>query len=455
MGYALVPVILARGAEWLAHALQIVLACVTVLAMAGLAQRLKFGSVEVAVAGILIVVIPPFLSMASTVMPDILSLALALTGIERLAAWKDEQRWHQGIAAGIALGLAPYARPHVALFLPLGALWLFDDFRLRRAVTKFRQHMKLWVPILIAALILFTVNFATRARESQDMLKMLVGPQNIPRNLISYLHYLAFPIPFAAVWLGIHWRRSKILVVFPAVLILVSYGVLVSRNLILGLEIIAVFCGFVALVDLIWSCFTSSDRLGRLLGLWVLMPLPTVIYAHLPLKYMLAVSPAIILLLIRTLQQTSPTRALLICGAVIVACSGFSLLLLKADADFAESGRRAVAELIAPRVAAGEKVWFSGQWGFYWYAQEAGAKVTRPDEPGPNPNELLVVGLMESGGLALKRFPNRELVDSRSYGSRYGRTMGYGAGLYSNGFGILPWRWNPSATNVYEVWRIH
>ena len=61
---------------------------------------------------------------------------------------------------------------------------------------------------------------------------------------------------------------------------------------------------------------------------------------------------------------------------------------------------------------------------------------------------------MEGGGVTRDRFPNRELIDSRRYDSPHGRTMGYGAGLYSNNFGDSPWVWNPQATNVYEVWRI-
>ena len=81
-------------------------------------------------------------------------------------------------------------------------------------------------------------------------------------------------------------------------------------------------------------------------------------------------------------------------------------------------------------MAAGEKVWYGGQWGFYWYAQEAGAQISKPGEPGPLPGDLLAVGLMEGGGATLNRFPNRELVDSRSYDSPHGRTMGFGAGLY-------------------------
>ena len=457
MGYVLLPVVIANGAEWMAHLLQIVLAWLAVWAMVRLALRLQFGRVQTAVAGVFLVVIPPFLSMASTAMPDILALALALIGIERVAAWKDERKLHQAIAAGMALGVAPYARPHAALFLPLAALWVLDDFGVRKAVAQLQGQLNLWTPVLIGALVLFAVNFLTRQRNAgYEPKNMLLGTEHIAPNLIAYFHYLSFPIPLAAVWLSVNWRRSKVLLVLPAVLIAVLYGTLTSSiHWLMGLQMAAVLCGIVAIVDLIWSNLVANDRVGVLLSLWVLMPLPAVIYLHLPIKYMLAVSPAIVLLLIRTLGTVSQTRRILGCGAVILGCLIYSLVLLRADADFAEYGRRASAELIAPRVAAGERVWFSGQWGLYWYAQRAGANVSKPGEPGPNPGELLVVGLMEGGDVALKRFPNRELVDLRSYASPHGRTMGYGAGLYSNAYGILPWRWNPSAANVYEVWRIH
>jgi hypothetical protein len=71
----------------------------------------------------------------------------------------------------------------------------------------------------------------------------------------------------------------------------------------------------------------------------------------------------------------------------------------------------------------------------------------------PYSGELLAGGLW--GDSARNRFPNRELIDSRSYDSPHGRTMGYGGGLYSNAFGDALWVWNPKATNNYELWRIH
>jgi hypothetical protein len=453
MGYLLVPVIMAGGAEWIAHLLQMALVCLIVFEMVRIALRLGFSNVQSAVAGLLLVAIPPFLSMASTAMPDILALALGLTGMERLLAWKYEQRWHQAVTAGVALGLAPYARPHFAMFLPLGALWLFDELDTREAVAQFRRQPRLWAPILIAIGILVAVNLLTRDwGPTFEARNLEIRPEKIPLNLSAYLVYLCFPIPFTAVWLAVYWRKMLMPIAFLAGAFLAISWILTSPwSLIRGWPIAAVLYGLVALVDTIDR---RTGHVGTLLSLWVLIPLPAIAYFHFPLKFMLAASPAIALIIIQTLAKLPPFTVSVVYGALVLGYAGFSCLLLEADADFAEYGRRAAAELIAPHVAVGEKVWYGGEWGFYWYAQEAGATVSKPSERGPNPGDLLAVGLMEGGGATLNRFPHRELVDSRKYDSPHGRTMGFGAGLYSNSYGIVPWTWKPSAENVYELWRI-
>jgi hypothetical protein len=457
MGYLLVPVILAGGAEWIAHLLQIFLACVAVVEMVRLAMRLGFDRIQASASGLMLVAIPPFLPMASTAMPDIAALTLGLTGIERLLAWKDGRRWHQAVIASLALGLAPFARPHMVLLMPLGALWLFNEFRIRKAVQQFRREAYLWTPLLAAACILITLGLVVRDHgprvESKDL---LVGLRYIPLNLPAYLLYLSFPIPFAAVWLATHWRKAPMLVALPAVPILILHFMLFpSKGLWEEWPLAAALYGLTALAYMLYQNVHVWDRLGLLLSLWLLIPLPVIIYVNLPIKYFVGVLPAVVLILVRLLSSLPRHRELLAYGVLVMLCTAYSCVVLRADADFAEYGRRAAAELIAPHVAAGEKVWYGGQWGFYWYANEAGARVSKPGEPGPNPGELLAVGLMERGDVTRDRFPNRELLDSRRYAAPHGRTMGYSAGLYANGFGLALWVWRPETTNDYELWRIH
>lgn len=457
MGYLLVPVILAGGAEWIAHLLQMLLACIAVLEMVRLALRVGFDRIQASAAGLMLVAIPPFLSMASTAMPDIAALTLGLTGIERLLAWKDERRWHQAAVASLALGLAPYARPHMVLLMPLGALWLFNEFRIRKALQQFRREFHAWTPLLVAACILIGVNLVTFDHSPKAESKnLLVGLSNISANLYGYLLYLCFPIPLAAVWLGTHWRKAPMLLLLPIVLVVVIQITLFpSKSILEEWPLIAALFGLSTLAYMLYQNVRAWDRLGLLLSLWLLIPVPAVLYVQLPIKYLLGVLPAIILILIRLLSSIPRARELSAYGMLVFSCSAYSCVLLRADADFAEYGRRAAAELIAPHVAAGEKVWYGGQWGFYWYAQEAGARVSKPGEPGPNPGELLAVGLLEGGNVTRSRFPNRELVDSRHYAAPHGRTMGYYGGLYSNRFGRALWVWSPETTNDYELWRIH
>ena len=456
MGYVLVPVILAGGAEWLAHLIQIVFVCWVVAGMVALTLRMGFSRSQAIAAGLLVVAIPPLLPMANTAMPDVLALALVLTGMERLLAWKEERSWQQGVLAGAMLGLAPYARPHVALFLPLGALWLFDELKIGIAIGQLRREIVLWAPIVIAAAVLVGVNYATRLRGTAAEAGIVaIDAGNIPINLIAYFHYFSFPIPLAIVWLLAHWRKVRVLLIPPLIPIVFAYFMVQGMTFVKELQVAAVLYGMVALADVICTSLAKRDRVGILLSLWLLMPLSTCIYLHLPLKYVVPVLPAVVLIVLRAIPTERWNRARLVYGLVMVVCASYSLILLRADADFADYSRRAAAELIAPRVKAGQKVWYGGEWGFYWYAEKAGAIVSNPEVSTPGPGDLLAVGLMEGGDVLLKQFPNRELVDSRSYDSPHGRTMGYDAGLYSNRYGLLPWRWNPRATNTYELWRIH
>lgn len=456
MGYLLVPVVLEGSAEWMAHTLQIPLGCIAVLAMVRLALRFGCNRLQAAMAGLMLVAIPPFLSMASTAMPDILALALGLTGFERLLAWKDEGRWRNAIIAGLGLGLAPCARPHLILFLAVSALWLLNELQLRSAMQQLRREAYLWTPILIAAGILIVFEQVTRDRSPASQAhEALLSWRQIPQNLYAYFLYLSFPLPFMAVWLATHWRKAPVLFVLPSILVLAYHFALHPSNGVMQeWPKTAMLFGLTAFAHMIYQSVRTWNRTSILLGLWMLIPLPITIYIHLPIKYLLIVLPAIILIVIRELSTLAKPRELSVYGTIVCVYAAFSSVLLRADADFAESSRRASAELIAPHVAAGEKVWFSGQWGLYWYAQKAGAKPYNPGESGPKQGELFAIGLAEGDWSALKHFPHRELVDARSYPSPHGRTVGSGGGLYTNYLGYSLWVWKPDVTDKYELWRI-
>jgi hypothetical protein len=448
MGYALVPTVLGGAREWIAHVTQLVFVWIAIVAMASLVLRFGWTRGYATAGALLLVAIPPFLPMASTAMPDILAATVGLVAMERLAVWKAEGKWRQGVAAAVALGFAGFARPHLALLLPLGAFFLLENANRREILTLIRQRLWLWTPVLAGALLLSAIIVATRERSVMlDPPSIATGLEHIRHNLASYLMYFAFPLPLAACWVANRWKSGprRLAVALSAA---VACWILRSTSTCLALV------GLCVLADLLFEAWQKRDHEGLFLSLWLLIPLPIVYYAHLPIKYVLPCIPALILICFRLSVPFSP-RIVRSAGIfLIVAGIGYSLLILRSDAEFANFGRDALDRLIRPQVAAGKKVWFGGQFSAYWYAPLAGAALSVPGGPQPQPGDLFVVGLYEGQATTLRRSPHRTLVESVSHTYRFGRTMGGGMGLYSNQVGDWLWGFGNSGWDRYELWRI-
>jgi uncharacterized membrane protein YhaH (DUF805 family) len=451
MGYVLVPTVLTGAHEWTAHLTQLVLVWIAVLAMASLVLRLGWDRRHAIAGALLLVVIVPFLPMASTAMPDILATAVALVAMERLAAWKAEQRWNQGAAAAIALGLAGFARSHLALLLPLAAFYLLDSAKPSEIWTQLRRKFWLWTPVVAGCVILAAIIAITREHNlALNPPAAFSGLQNIEPNLFSYLLYFVFPFPLGACWLANRLKQRQLRAVIILIMA-VAVGLAIHPRL-------ASFCAAVGLgmlIDLLFEAFKSAEPAELFPMFWILIPLPIVYYGHLPSKYLLPCMPAVILLCFRLVEGFSVRFSRAAAILCIVASAGYSLLILRSDAEFARFGRDAMYQLIQPHVAAGERVWFDGQFSAYWYAPLAGAVMTYPGGPQPKPGDLLVVGLNEGGDLfVLPRFPNRTLVQTVTHKYRFGRTWGAGKGLYTNRLGYWMWGFGDSPNDRYELWRI-
>jgi hypothetical protein len=218
-------------------------------------------------------------------------------------------------------------------------------------------------------------------------------------------------------------------------------------------NVLALIGGYV-LAALLWDAWKSRDREKIFLGLWLLIPLPVVYYGHLPIKYLLPCVPAVILICFR-LGSAMPATVARATGLVlIIAGIVYSVLILRSDAEFADFGRDALTALIRPHVQAGEKVWFPNQFSAYWYAPLAGAELIIPGVREPKRGDLFAVGSL--GALDLTdKFPNRSLVQAVTHEYRFGRTMGAGAGLYSNYLGNWLWTFRSGDDERYELWRLN
>jgi 4-amino-4-deoxy-L-arabinose transferase-like glycosyltransferase len=469
MGYVLVPTVLTGVHEWTAHLTQLVLVWIAVVAMTSLVLRFGWDRQHAIAGALLLVAIPPFLPMASTAMPDILATVLALVAMERLAAWKTEQKWSQGAVSAVALGLAGFARAHLALLLPLAAFYLLESADPKEFIAVLRRRFWLWIPVLAGAGLLVILIAAAREHDlALNPPPVLNGLVRIPYNLAAYLLYLVFPMPLFACWLANRLRSRSlpvaiILITAAAITWFVHPGRMLVRHGIAPIDSEGVLTtsvgllaavGFVMLTDLLYEALRKAEHTDLFLILWILIPLPIVYYAHLPSKYLLPCMPAVILLCYRLMAGFSVQVFRAAAIVWIVASVGYSLLILRSDAEFANFGRDAMYRLIQPHVAAGQRVWFADQFSAYWYAPLSGATLTFPGGPQPKAGDLVVVGLYEDRGVVLRRFPHRTLVNAVTHRYRFGRTMGAGMGLYTNMLGYWLWGVGDSPNDRYELWRI-
>ena len=135
------------------------------------------------------------------------------------------------------------------------------------------------------------------------------------------------------------------------------------------------------LADLLFEAWRKRDHTGLFLMLWVLIPLPIVYYIQLPMKYLLPCLPAVILLCFRLMEGFSVRVARAAAIALIVVSTGYSLLILRSDAEYAEFGRDALFSLIQPHVAAGETVWFGDQYSVLLVCASGWGKAHIPGRP--------------------------------------------------------------------------
>jgi hypothetical protein len=438
MGYLLIPVVLAGGQEWMAHATQIVLLWLALVAMAALTLRMGWSRYHATAGPLLLAALPPCLSMASTAMPDVLGLATGLIAMERLAAWKTEGRWGQAVAAAATLALAGFARAHLALMLPLGAFFVMER------AGWIRHRLRAVAPIAAGGgLLLLIIAVTTERSLSLTPPSSFRGLANISPNLRAYLMYLCVPLPLAVVWAANRWKTSPMR---AGIVTLATISLALSGHTGLALE----FLGTCVLLDVFLAAWKGRDREQMFLWLWILIPLSAVYYGHLPIKYLLPCVPAIILL---CFGLAAPLPAKLVsysAAAIFVAGMLFSLVLLRADAELAEFDRDTITALVKSQVQHGATVWIPSEFAANWYAEQAGARTPRPGLAEPKPGDLFLYATKWGGRVTPEQFPKRTLLRRIEHTPRFGTI----SGLYSNRASFWLWSRAEEYREAIELWRI-
>jgi 4-amino-4-deoxy-L-arabinose transferase-like glycosyltransferase len=393
----LLPLALAGWQEWAGHLLILAYFGIAIVATVALARRFGLSPWAQQAAGLLTASAPVALGMAGTVMPDIPAMMFTALGMERFIAWTERHRWTAGISAAAFLALAVLTRINLLVLLAIAGY-----YALRRTVVQ-RQDWRDVLPVLLAGELALVCFMVTRDPDAGG---------GTARAAIG--HQLGFDFS------GRH-----------AVALLIAY--LTTTPLIAALA--------------------TRRRLepSGLLWAWLLVPVPVIAYVQIAPKYLLPALPAAAILAAYGLDRLASRRSVL--ALLTAAGTTLGILILTADARMAGSARAAAAQLIRPRVEAGERVWFAGHWGFHWYAQAAGARPLTLDPPYPSRGDI-VVGSTVDRPVGLLAVLPRTLVETWGDLQPAGQVMSRHAGFYSDFWGLLPWAWEGPEGSGFHVWRV-
>jgi hypothetical protein len=391
--YLLLPLAPFRWHEWAGHLLMMFYFGATIVGTTALARELGLSVWGQHAAALLTASAPVMLGMAGTVMPDIPAAMFTVWAMERLLVWTRTRNWHTGIAAALFLALATLSRIHLCVLLCVAFVWTL------------RRSWRIALPVALAFALAFAGFLVTRdppgtigATQAATQWHFQIG-RSVRHVAAFYIEYLAT----TPLLVGLATRRR-------------------------------------------WE--PSS-----LLWLWLLVPLPIVAYVHFAAKYVAPAVPAAAILAAYGLQRCRSRNLAL--GSLVGAGVTLGTLILIADSQMSGSMRSAAADLIRPRVAAGERVWFAGHWGFHRYAEAAGGLPLSLDPPYPEVGDVVVVSTVDRPAGLLCALP-RVLLAMEGGLEPAGQVMSRAAnaGFYSDDWGLLPWGWGPPDAEGFQVWRV-
>lgn len=455
--FLLIPSLLLGGAEWAAHAVQLAVLCLGLIGTIRLSRALGGSVFQAAFAASIVAVSPCVIGMAGTVMPDVPAMAFGVLGLDAALRWKRDRRIIAALACIFHCALAALARPHAGAFVGVAFLMLAEH-KEEKGLRGIEWHWSVIWPVLIAAALVPAYNVISKDPFPQggslvSATKSLAGWVQPERHFIANLSHWALTTPIVVLFVLIQKRKLDWHLVAITTLPLgaLAVGIGYEKQAWIGL---AAAMALATLIGLFRNPAQFPLPVQLALAACLLMPLPLVIYVHLPPKYLVSSVPAAAIIVAR-LAIERPRRTLPLLAATLGTYFVICIQLLRADAAFSNLGRRAAAELVRPLLQSGERVWFTGHWGFQWYAMKEGATpLTLRDSPSPRDYVVGPSGNYD-GGPVIDNFQNRYLVRKLENTEYHLFTMksARGAGFYSNWWGLLPCASGWDELEVFSVWQ--
>ncbi len=435
-------------------------------------------------ASVVAVLTPAFIISATTLMCDVLLVALWTWSVVWFERGLRNGRRSAFAISGILAGMAYWTKfPGLAL-VPLLGFWGFA--RQRRAGW---WLVSLVLPVLFAG----AYEWVTFKLYGQGLLLTAAGvaaktphrgrPWEMQLLGLSFLGGCLFPLLF---YLPRRWlwsfRNVAMLLGFLGLCLLVfpysgHFGVLWGADkhpewpLVLQ-SLLFIIAGFVLLLLTAADFLEHRDPQSLLLVLWVfgVFVFATALNWTVNGRTLLPLVPAVGILVARRLDSSGRAEAVAaqpdapLTGTTDVAWAGdraarqgrsfpwrqlwpalggaaLSLLLAKADYDLAGAGRSAAAALAARYQPAGKTLWFEGHWGFQYYMEQHQAQALEWPFLTAGPGDFVVIPSEASNTFDISKDLVR-LVDIFEYKPNARWTtmsVSAGAGFYASVFGPFPY----------------
>jgi 4-amino-4-deoxy-L-arabinose transferase-like glycosyltransferase len=403
----------------------------------------------------LVLFTPAFLISATTVMCDVLLLALWIWSLVFwLEARANNELW-KGWMAGALITLAfltKYYGACLVLLLLAHGLWK-------------RMRPRSFAPLLIPIVAVVGYSFWTHSLYGRVLLGEAVSYTHFPKGLgalvaaklsggLTALVFTGGCLAVAAFCAFLLYPSRTLMFIalgstlFTVVLlscgvILNNYGPLHGTALwFLELQLIVwTFCGLTIIGLAVSEMWRKRDAEAWLLGLWVLgtLTFAGLINWTVNGRSILPMAPAVAILLVRRLERSAPIpqwrlKVSVVCGATL------ALVLTMADYQFAVAVRQSAFETFQKYGRGPARFWFQGHWGYQYYMQTLGASALDGELSPLNRGDVIAIPENNTSFLPIKP----ELAVLREVmavpGPRFFATMKgeIGAAFYASVRGPLP-----------------
>ena len=415
---------------------------------------------------------PGFLVSSTTVMCDILMLALwVLALVFWLEAEDSGEHWQYALATIFAAACALTKYYGVALLPLLLAYSLLKRRRITAAIAY------LAIPVLLLAMYqhwtrglygrgllsdaMQYASFHNRGHELSFLAKTLLG--------LVFAGGCALPVLFLSPWL---WKRRAI---FATVVLAIAAGLTISGHqawfetprasaswTAVSMQMALWIAGGVSVVGLAVAPLRKLTAGRLLLSLWAGGTFFFAAYLNWTInaRSVLPMIPATAILMAcffedRTVALTPRSIAGL--ATALLAAAVVSIWVTRADANLANAGRTAAAQFSQPVGSSHSTVYFEGHWGFQYYLEPSGARPADLRNSPFHAGDVLIIP--ENTTNSFGPPPGFVLADVRMSelplaGGVATMSEPAGAGFYASVWGPLPFAFGKVPPERYLVARL-